>query len=32
MKSRFLTAGILSAALGLFAQAAAAQTEFLNVS
>ena len=37
MKSRFLTAGVFSAALGLFApllliQAAAAQTEFLNVS
>jgi sulfate transport system substrate-binding protein len=32
MTSRFLSAGIFSAALGLFAQAAAAQTEFLNVS
>ncbi|MCD6073650.1 MAG: Sulfate and thiosulfate binding protein CysP [Rhodospirillales bacterium] len=37
MKSRFVIAGIFSAALGLFAQAsfvqpAAAQTEFLNVS
>ena len=32
MTSRFLIAGILSAALGLLAQTAAAQTEFLNVS
>jgi sulfate transport system substrate-binding protein len=32
MTSRFLIAGILSATLGLLAQTAAAQTEFLNVS
>lgn len=32
MKPRFLLAGVFSAALGLVAQAAAAQTEFLNVS
>jgi sulfate/thiosulfate-binding protein len=32
MRSRFLIAGIVSAAVGLFAQAAAAQTTLLNVS